>query len=102
MSTFDADENIRSIITQLQDTEFLARIEGDLITRDAKYHLKCLVSLRNGYKTCTRRALLELKMTSEKLNESRAFLELENYIEISVYSGTLLFRLSELQILYMS
>ena len=38
MSTFDADENIRSMITELQDTELLARIEGagDLIARDAK------------------------------------------------------------------
>ena len=104
VSTFDADENIRSMITELQDTELLARIEGggDLIARDAKYHLKCLVSLRNRYRSCTRRALLELETTSEKLNESRAFVELANYIEISVYSGTLLFRLSELHMLYMS
>ena len=84
MSTFDADENIRSMITELQDTELLARTEGggDLIARDA-----CLVSLRNRYRSCTRRALLELEMTSEKLNESRAFVA--NYIEISIYSGTL-------------
>ena len=104
VSTFDADDNIRSMITELQDTELLARIEGggDLIARDARYHLKCLVSLRNRYRSCTRRALLELKMTSEKLNESRAFVELANYIERSVYSGTLLFRLSELHMLYVS
>ena len=30
------------------------------------------------------------------MNESRAFVELVNYIEISVHSGTLLFRFSEL------
>ena len=36
------------------------------------------------------RALLEPEKTSEKLNESRAFVELANYIERSVYSGTLL------------
>ncbi len=58
--------------------------------------------LRNRYRSCTRRALLELETTSEKLNESRAFVELANYIEILVYSGTLLFRLSELHMLYMS
>ena len=104
MSTFYANENIRSMITELQDTELLVRVEGrgDLIARDAKYNLKCLVCLRNRYRSCTRRELLELEMTGEKLNESRAFVELANYIEISVYSGTLLFRLSELHILYMS
>ena len=104
VSTFDADNNIRSMITELQNTELLARIEGggDLIARDARYHLKCLVSLRNRYKSCTRRALLELETTSEKLNESRAFIELANYIERSVYSGTLLFMLSALHMLYVS
>ena len=38
-------------------------------------------------------ALLEPEKTNEKLNESRAFLELANYFERSVYSGTLLFKL---------
>lgn len=64
--------------------------------------MKCLVSLRNRYRSCTKKALLELETTSEKLNESRAFVELANYIERSVYSGTLLFRLSELHMLYVS
>ena len=37
VSTFDADANIRSMITELQDTELLGRIEGgDLIAKDAK------------------------------------------------------------------
>ena len=45
-SIFDADENIQSMITELQDTELLAQIEGggDLITRDVEYHLKGLFS----------------------------------------------------------
>ena len=93
----DADAYIRSMITELQDIQFLARIEGgDLIAKDAKYHLKCLVSLRNRYRSCIRRSLLEPDRTSEKLNESRVFVVLTSYIEKAVYSGTLLFKLSEI------
>ena len=92
------------MITELQDAELLARIKGggDLIAMDAKYHLKCLVSLRNRYRSCTRRNLPESETTFEKLNESRAFVELANYVERSVYSGTVFFKLSELYMLYVS
>ena len=103
VSTFDADVNIRSTITELQDTQLLARIEGgNLIAKDAKYHLKCLVSLRNRYRICIRRSLLEPDRTSEKLNESRVYVELTSYIEKAVYSGTLLFKLSEIHVLYVN
>ena len=44
VSTFDADSSIRIMITELQDTDLLARIVGgDLIAIEAKYHLKCLL-----------------------------------------------------------
>ena len=36
----------------------------------------------------------------EKLNESRAFMELTTYIERAVVSGTLLFQLSEIHSMY--
>ena len=58
--------------------------------------------LRNRYRSCTRKAVLESEKTGEKLNESRAFVELSDYVERSVYSGTLLFKLSELHTLYVS
>ena len=48
--TFDTDTNIRTMITELQDTELLARIDGgNLIAKELKYHLNCLVNLRNRY-----------------------------------------------------
>ena len=49
--TFDADTNIHTMVTELQDTHLSAKISdiGDLIAREAKYHLKCLVNLRNRY-----------------------------------------------------
>ena len=40
--------------------------------------------------------------TNEKLNESRVLVELASYIEKSVDSGTLLFKLSELHQLYIN
>ena len=64
--------------------------------------MKCLVSLRNHYRRWIRRSLLEPDRTSEKLNESRVFVELTTYIENAVYSGTLLFKLSEIHVLYVN
>ncbi len=50
--TFDADANIREMIVALQDTQLLAKIDGgDLIAKEVKYHLKCLVTLKNRYRS---------------------------------------------------
>lgn len=50
MSTFNADENIRTMITELNDPQLLVKIVGPhLIAIGTKYHLKCLVTLRNCY-----------------------------------------------------
>ena len=47
-----ADHNIREMVTALRDTQLLARIDGgDLIAKESKYHLKCLVNLRNRYRS---------------------------------------------------
>ena len=44
VSTFETDANIRTIITELNDSRILVRIiGGDLIAIGAKYHLKCLI-----------------------------------------------------------
>ena len=42
VQTFDADTSIRAIVTELQGTHKVSDI-GDLIAKEAKYHLKCLV-----------------------------------------------------------
>ncbi len=55
VSTFDADYNIRTMINELQDCHLQARIDGgDLIAKEMKYHLKCLVGLRNRYRSHNR------------------------------------------------
>ena len=53
--TLEADETIRQMATELQETELMARIEGgDLVALEAKYHLQCLTALRNRYRSLTR------------------------------------------------
>lgn len=44
----------------------------------------------------------EQDVIDERMDESRVFVELTTYIEISVDSGTLLFKLTELRSLYMN
>ena len=103
VSTLDTDKNIRDMITELNDTLLLARIiGGDLIAMEAKYHLTCLTKLRNRYRSHTRKAGQAAENTDEKMNESRAFVELTSYIEKSVDSGTLLFKLNEVHDLYVT
>jgi len=56
VSTFDADSNMWTTITELQDTRLLAQIDGgDLIAKETKYHLKCLTVLRNHYRSHIRK-----------------------------------------------
>lgn len=99
--TFDADSNVRTMVTELQDTELLSRMaSGDLIAIEAKYHLKCLTSLRNRYRAHVRKCNPQEENISEKMKEGVAFIELVNYIEKCVDNGTLLFKLSELHSMY--
>ena len=50
VSTFELDQKIRICVHGVKDTRLLAKLSGaenDLIASEAKYHLKCLVSLYN-------------------------------------------------------
>ena len=106
VSTFDADSNIRTMITVLQETELLGRIDGgDLIAKETKYHLKCLTSLRNRYRSHIRKLNQDEEKAhadEENMNISRVFVELVSYIEKTVGSGTSLFKLSDIHSLYMN
>ena len=89
--------------TELQDTQLLSRIAaGDVIAIEAKYHLSCLVKLRNRYRTHTRKENQASQNTDEKMKESIALVELTTYIDTSVNAGTLLFKLSELHSMYVN
>ena len=53
--TLGTDETIRQMTKALKETELLATLEGgNLIALDAKYHLQCLTSLRNRYRSLLR------------------------------------------------
>lgn len=103
VSTFATDENLRHMITELQDPSLLPSISDvDLIAAEAKYHLKCLTELRNRYRGHVRKAEGQYEREEDKLKESQAFVELINYIDSSVNNGTLIFHLAELHSLYVS
>ena len=55
--TLDADSNVRTMVTELNDAQLLARIVGgDLIAMEVKYHLKCMVNLRNRFRSLVRKS----------------------------------------------
>ena len=48
VSTYDTDAKVQRCATVLEDTALLANLApGDMITLEAKYHLKCLSTLYN-------------------------------------------------------
>ena len=64
---------------ELEDFELLGRMsEGDLIAIEAKYHLKCLIYLKNRYRSfCAQKAQNSSDgSVDEKMDESMAFVEL--------------------------
>ena len=106
VSTYDANSNIQTMITVLQETELLGRVDGgDLIAKETKYHLKCLTSLRNRYRSHVRKQSQDEEKAhtaEENMNTSRVFVELVSYIEKAVDSGTSFFKLSDIHSLYMN
>ena len=87
---------------ELQATELMATMEGsDLIALEAKYHLHCLKSLRNHYRSLIRQREQKLGDSSEeKKLKARALVELYAYIENCVEDGTFCFKFSVLHQLY--
>ncbi len=78
----------------LQDSKLLVHTGGgDLIAKVAKYHFKCLTSLRNHYRSHFRIKIREEKVHTGENNRnlSRVFVELVSYIGKAVSSGTSLF-----------
>lgn len=100
VSTFILDKRVRQCALELQDTVLLAKLSaGDLISQEAVYHNKCLVSLYN-------KATRAKSSTSTKNNDDRvisgiALAELISYIEDLRASGNLsVLKLADLTKLY--
>ena len=76
VSTLETDANIRTIITELNDSRLLVRIVGVLIAIGAKYHLKCLIELKNRYRSHVRNSNKDKQNIDENVCNSRVFIEL--------------------------
>ena len=75
-------------------------VGGDLIAIGAKYHRKCLIELKNRYRSHVRKPNKDKQNIDENVCTSRVFVELASYVKKEVNSGKLLFKLSELHSLY--
>lgn len=69
VSNFDADKNIRAMITELNGIKLITKtVRGDLMASEAKYHPPCLVKLRNHYRTLTLKAHQSPENIDEKVS----------------------------------
>ena len=76
-------------------------VGGDLIAIGAKCHRKCLIELKNRYRSHdVRKPNKDKQNIDENVCTSRVFVELASYVKKEVNSGKLLFKLSELHSLY--
>ena len=97
--TLDANDNVRRMARDLQDTALLTRIEGgDLAALEAKYHLSCLAGLRNRHRSLLRQSQSQGsdEFLADSKIEARAFVELVTHVENSLKSGTFCFKFSAL------
>ena len=101
-ATMETDTSVRRMALQLEDFELLGRISGgDLVAIDARYHLKCLITLRNRHRSlCKQQAQHENEPATAETDEAKAFEELVQYINGCLENGTLWFKLSDLFTLY--
>jgi hypothetical protein len=100
-SVLETDKSIRQMALKLQYFELLGRMsEGDLIAIEAKYHLKCLMGLKNRYRSLMAQKTQDTEEEDEKMDESVAFVELIEYIEGCSESGSHMFKLADLSSLY--
>ena len=99
-SYLETDRRIREMALELQDYELLGRKSGgDLIAIEAKYHLDCITTFRNRYRSLVTKKTSD-GVNNEQMDESVAFVEVTEYIEGCSESGSHLFKLTDLTSLY--
>jgi len=102
-STMRLEHELRKMAEELQDTIMISKTAGgDLIAIDAKYHLNCLASYKNRYRSFIRSKTSSQSQNEDKLLLAHAFVELVSYIESNTESGNFIFKLSLLHNLYES
>ena len=87
--TLELDVTIRQMTSVLQETELMARMEGgDLIALEAKYHMQCLRTLKNRYRSFLREHEHDFGTFSEDNKfEARTLVELFSHVENCVEMG---------------
>ena len=94
-------DTLKMMATAKVDARLLARMEGDLIAIEAKYHNRCLTEYKNKYKSLEKmKDGSTVESSSEKIIESQVFAELVAYIETYVEERNFILKLSELHGLY--
>ena len=99
LSAFELDVNVRKCALKLEDKRLLAKLSGgDRIAQEAKYHVKCLLSLYNK----ARGTKLNEDPDQDDVNQGIALAELVSYIEEARMDSDVapLFKLIDLATLY--
>ena len=93
--------NVKRMATDLEDTEFLARISyGDLVAIDGMYHLQCLTVYRNRHRSFMRQSMSTVTERAEKIKlKAGAFVKLVSFIENAVVE-VFCFKIHELRNMY--
>lgn len=99
-ATFGVDSHVRKCALELQDERLLTKLSGgDMVAQDAKYHVRCLVSLYNRARACKDKTKLE--KSSDEVLHGIALAELIAYIdEAQSDEVSPVFRLADLLALY--
>lgn len=101
--TLDADNNIRKMAIDLQDTAVLTKIaSGDVVASGSMYHLKCITEFRNRHRSLMRKLATSTDSgtVEQKRIEAWAFVELIHFIENSVAEKLFYFKIFELRNMY--
>ena len=86
VSTSETDVAVTTIITELNDSRLLVR---KLSWNESKVSPKCLIELKNRYRSHVRKSNKEKQNIDENVCNSRVFVELANYVKKEVNSGKL-------------
>ena len=99
----ELDKELRDMATELQDSQLLSKIPGsDIVALESKYHINCLVSYKNRYRSFKRANACSSQSgnAEESVIQARTFVELLSHIEGNVENGTYFFKLTELHSLF--
>ena len=104
-TTFNMDKVIREMANEMGDSDLLVKLSGgiDIVAIEGKYHLSCLTSYRNRYRTFLRAQYASSQSSvCAKKARARAFSELVMDMEGALEQGMYVFKLAELHTAYES